>query len=197
MMSAGTILGLGGVLTGLKIRVILLLGIWLITGCQHNATVREKTGVDTYLGLTGGVVQLLEPLHVAPGRARIFLQRGEIHRKYSVNEYVPQCSFEVDSVAHMGMTIEPDTFRITGVQRILEEVVYLRKRHVASQSIAMFEDTGAALVFAGYHFWLDSPRQPGVMRLTCHGTYADLPEAQPPTLLEIHEALGKVAQISR
>lgn len=176
-------------------RIVLFLGVLLLSACQHTASVRERAGVDTFLGLTGASVRLLEPLNVAPGRARVFVQSGRIHRRYSVNEYLPQCNFEIDSVAHQGLTIRPGVFRITGVQRVMEQVVYLRERTVASRSIAMFDDPGSSQVFFGYHFWLDAPGQPGLMRMTCHGAYADRPEAQPPTLVEIREALGRVAKI--
>jgi hypothetical protein len=72
-----------------------------------------------------------------------------------------------------------------------------RPVRVASLQFAGFDgdSDGVSASFMGYHFWLNSPRQPHVMRMTCHGVYAEPGDLRPPTLQEIRDTLGDIAHL--
>jgi len=172
-----------------------LLAIFL-GGCQGGGgTVREDSRSHQFLNLQGGQLTLHQRLWVEAGRARVFVQDGQVSK--SINDYAPQCNFEVDSVAHQGMAIEADVFLIERVQAVMEEVVQLRPLQLASlKLVGMDGEEGVSAYFEGYHFWLSSPKQPHVRRLTCYGAFAEPGDLQPPTLQEIRTVLGDIAHIS-
>jgi len=172
----------------------------VLAGCQGGgATVRVDSGSREFLDLQGGLLVLERSLEVGPGRARVFIQDGTARIGYSVNEYDTQCNFQIDTIDHQGMPIEPDTFLISRVQSLWEPVVKARPVQVAGLRVAGFDGDGGGFSasFMGYHFWLNSPRQPHVMRMSCHGVYAEPGDLRPPTLEEIRETLGDIAQFQR
>jgi len=184
----------------MKLFTLLSLGLvaLVLAGCQGGgATVRASSGSQDFLDLQGSLLVLERPLEVGPGRARVFIQHGRARIGYDVDEYDTQCNFEVFSVDHQGMPIEPDTFLISRVQLLWEPIVLARPVRVASLQLAGFDGdaNGVSASFMGYHFWLNSPRQPHVMRMTCHGVYAEPGDLRPPTLQEIRDTLGDIAHL--
>lgn len=135
-------------------------------------------------------VNLERPLAVAEDTARVFIQSGKVLSHYSVNAFKAHCNFEVRELGNNGVEIEPDQFRITRVQRLEEQVVFLTPVRVAT-----IGDGGPPFVKEGFHLWLQSVRQPEVIRLSCHGARDERGLARPPTTEEIDEALGSVARV--
>ena len=128
------------------------------------------------------------------GRARVFLQGGAPVRGF--DQYRPHCALEIRSVQHDGFEVAPGIFRITRVQHSLQQVVDLGGRDWAWVSIGFgLPGFGSSSFHEGYHLWLDAPERPQVMRLSCYGTYDRPPDLRPPTLTEIREALGGLAEI--
>ena len=186
----------------MKLLTLLCLGLLslVFAGCQGGgATVRVSSGSQDFLDLQGGLLVLEKPLQVGAGRARVFIQDGRARVGYNVDEYDTQCNFDIFSIDHQGVAIEPDTFLISRVQLLWESIVLARPVQVASLQLAGFDGDadGVSASFMGYHFWLDSPRQPQVMRMTCHGTYAEPADLRPPTLQEIRDTLGDIARLQR
>jgi hypothetical protein len=169
----------------------------LLGGCEGGgSTVREAAAADRYVNLAGGTVTLHQALPVKAGEARVFLQHGEVAGKAGF--YAPQCNFEIDSVQHGDVSIKPDVFKILRVQHVMEEVVQAHlPLKVASLTLAGMDDAGIAQYFEGYHFWLESPKQPQVRRMSCYGVHAEPGVLQPPTLKEIRETLGNIASIGK
>jgi hypothetical protein len=171
---------------------------FLLSGCEGGgSTVREASSADRYVDLAGGTVNLRQPLPVRAGQARVFLQHGKVSS--GVDFYAPQCDFEIRSVKHQGVTIQPDIFRILRVQHVMEQVVQADSPiKVASLNLAGLDDSaGISQYFEGYHFWLESPKQPQVMRMSCYGVHAEPGVLQPPTLNEIRATLGDIASIEK
>lgn len=179
-------------------------GALLIGACQQSATVRESFG-QGFVQLSGSYLVLKQPLDVPAGKARVFIQAGGTPEAPSrvlsggFDHYSPHCAFEIRSIDHAGFTIAPDTFRITQVQGSLERVVETAPVEVAALGFAGLgmDGGGSTAYHEGYHFWLASERQPQVMRMSCYGVYAEPYELYPPTLQEIREALGGIAEIRR
>ena len=187
-----------------KIHPVLLLGplgllltSLLLGGCMGGgSTVREAVSVDRYIDLAGGKVKLHRVLEVKAGQARVFLQHGKVTG--SVDSYAPQCDFEITSVDHEGTYIQPDVFKILRVQHVMEQVVQSYSPiRVASLTLAgISDDGGISQYYEGYHFWLQSQKQPQVLRMSCYGVFEEPGWLRPPTLREIRATLGDIASIS-
>lgn len=186
------------------VAIVLCCGL-LLLGCQKSAPVREAEGQQAFVQLQGATLVLRQPLTVPAGSARVFVQAGAASdggrsRVLSggFDQYRPHCAFEIRSIRHNGFTIEPDTFRIVQVQGSLQSVVMRGPVMVASLQLARgMEAAGSSAYHQGYHFWLESERQPEVRRMSCYGVYAEPDTLQPPTLQEIRDALGGIAEIRR
>lgn len=167
----------------------------LLAGCQSSSTVRDSE-INRWVLLDGAQLQVRQALPVSAGKARVFVQDGVISGGY--DNYRPHCAFEIESIDHDGVTIEPDTFQIVRVQRTLVQVVQAQPLRFAGPWRASLNGGGGSSSYHdGYHFWLYSERQPQVMRMSCYGVYAQPYELYPPTLAEIGTALGGFAEIER
>ncbi len=101
---------------------------------------------------------------------------------------------------HDGFEIAPGVFRITRVQHSLEQVVDSGSRQLARTLTGfhlgrLIDGGGSASFHQGYHFWLDAPGRPEVMRLSCYGTFDQPPDLRPPSLTEIRAVLGALGEI--
>lgn len=186
----------------MKAFLFVLTAALLVTACQKSATVRDASG-QGFVQLAGSNLVLKQPLTVPAGAARVFVQTGAPAGPSRIlgggfDQYRPHCGFEIRSIDHAGFTIQPDTFRVTRVQGSLVQVVAIEPLRLASLQLARGMDGGGSSAYhEGYHFWLASERQPEVMRMSCYGVYAEPDRLQPPTLQEIREALGEVAEFRR
>ena len=162
--------------------------------CQQSSTVREASS-GSFQQLQGANLVLNQPIRVSAGKARVFVQDGEVRSGH--NSYKPHCAFEIKSVQHDGVAIDAGTFPITRVQGSLQQVVSAEPLQTASLQLAGMDGggDGPSSLYLGYHFWLSSVGQPEVRRMSCYGIYAEPQDAEPPTLQEIQQALGSVAEI--
>ena len=180
----------------MKIIALAVAASLMLAGCQRSSTVRD-TEVNRWVLLDGAQLQLLQPLPVRAGKARVFVQDGAVRGGF--NQYDTHCAFEIDSIDHDGMTIEPDTFQVVRVQRSVVQVVQSGPLRLAGlwQVNAGLDGFGSSSYHDGYHFWIYSERQPEVMRMTCYGVFAPPGELQPPSLEDVRRALGGLAEIRR
>ena len=180
----------------MKFLIVILSAGLVLAGCQggSSAFVRDATGDDKFVQLEGAGIVLNQELNIAPGKARVFVQNGEVSAGF--DSYQTHCAFEITSVRHEGVSINPDTFIISKVQRDIQQVVKARPVQVAGLSLASgLGGSGAQSYYDGYHFWLTSANQPQVRRMSCFGVYAQPYELFPPTMVEIRQALGSLAEI--
>lgn len=167
----------------------------LLAGCGQSGLVRKDTASPLYLPPVGTRIELQNPLTVAPGRTRVFLQRGKTRQ--GVDQYLPNCNFEIRKLSEQPQVISPETFLVVKVQRVTEEVVQLtRPVVVAGIGLAgMDADSGQPMIVRGVHLWIGSDTQPDVMRMTCRGAFDDAWRAQLPSIDEMREALGDYASL--
>ncbi len=165
----------------------------LLTACSQSYMVNDNLAYPYNLPPVGSKVVLLKPVAIEPGTTRTFLQLGRAMALGDFNRYRANCNFEVEKLSEKTQRIEPGTFIVRKVQRLVTEVV----RDTVSQPgfSTVDYDPGSPMVTHGYHLWLSSEKQPGVMRMTCHGAFDDLSRAQPPSIDDIREALGEIAEL--
>lgn len=185
----------------MKSLLIMFSGVLVLAGCQGEVRQVAYSPAAVH-ALKGTELVLHQALQVAPGKARVFIQEGAVpqarnpYLRGPVDQYRPHCAFEIESVDHAGVTIHPDSFRIRAVQESIQKVVSRSPLHVAGLQLAIgLDSVGSGSYHQGYHLWLDSERQPDVRRLSCYGVYAVPFDLRPPTLAEIRETLGGVAEI--
>lgn len=166
----------------------------LLAACQQ-APVRDEASHRSRVGV-GSTFVLHQGLSVPAGHARVFLQGGSVVAKTKLDRYRPHCNFEVRQVSDGTLRIEPDAFLVTGIDEYEEEIV-ARPQRTRVAALVGGESFDALSVIARFvRHRLSSERQPGVMRLTCHGGF-DLPrDALTPSIAEIRQALGEVATLN-
>ena len=168
----------------------------VITGCQTTGTVQQAAS-GAYIDLQQAEVVLEREIRVPAGKARVFIQGGEVISSDGLSgafdSYRPHCAFEIGSVDHDGYPIRAGVYRVTRVEPSIVPVVTAAPVMVAWSG--GFVGGGSQAYYDGYHFWLASETDPTVRRMTCYGVYAEPYELYPPTLGEINAALGDVAHL--
>jgi hypothetical protein len=176
-------------------RSLLFMLALLLTGCSQRYLVNDDPTYAYNLPPVGSRIVLKKPLRVPGGETRIFLQGGEAMKKSEFDRYKASCSFELRKLADTARNIEPDSFLVTEVQRLTQEVVQRKPAFSGFLKVAMQDSGGKPMVTQGYHLWLGSEKQPDVMRMTCRGAFDDLSRADPPSLEEVKQSLGDYAEL--
>lgn len=165
----------------------------LLSACTQSYMVSDNLAYPYNLPPIGSKVVLLKRVAIEPGTTRTFLQRGRSTSLGNFDRYRANCNFEVENLSDRVQQIEPDTFVVKKVQRLTTEVV--RNHTDQPRFFAVELDRGSPIVTHGYHLWLSSEQQPDVMRITCRGAFDDLSQAEPPSIEEIRETLGEIAEL--
>lgn len=171
-----------------------IFAVIFLIGCQAQSGLRTTSDLARDLRHKQVSFGLDQDLEIPSGRARLFLQDGNVvgGRSY----YRPHCALVVDSIDHTGFPITAQIFDVIRVQRSTVQIAALSDLRFAGLLTASSSyNNNADRYFDGYHFWLDSGTQPAVMRLSCYGIYARPSDLRPPTLDEINAALGSIGTI--
>lgn len=137
-------------------------------------------------------IELRETLTVPAGHARVFLQAGRVVPKGRLNQYQPQCNFEVRQVSDGSEQITADTFVVTA---LYEDETELVARPQMLWRAGWSTDNNSPFVNRFIRHRLHSPRQPQVMRLTCYGGFGEPWQVHYPSISEIRLSLGSIATV--
>jgi hypothetical protein len=176
-------------------RFSLLMLTLLLAACSQRYMVSDDLAYAYNLPPVGSTLVLKRAVEIPAGEARIFLQNGKPMKKSDFDRYKPSCSFEVRKLADQPREIDPDSFLVTQVQRLTEQVVQRSAPSTGFVKVDVEAGGGKPLVVHGYHLWLGSDRQPNVMRMTCLGAFDDLNRAVPPSLEDVKKTLGDYAEL--
>lgn len=146
----------------------------------------------------GSHLTLHQSLMVTAGHARVFMQNGQVVAKTKLDLYQPHCNFEVRSVSSGASIIEPDDFVVTAVMEDETEVVQgppAQQYAAVGKMVAMGGDATLVMVTRFIRHNLESGHQPEVMRLTCHGGFAEPWQAAYPGIDEIRQSLGALVTL--
>jgi hypothetical protein len=176
-------------------RLFVTLFALMISACSQQYISSSDPNYAYNLPPVGSTLVLKKPVTVAAGETRVFIQGGELMKRSEFDRYEANCDLELRKLQDRPREIEADSFIITKVQRLMEQVV--RKSSPRSGFVKVgFDVGGKPMVVRGYHLWLGSDRQPDVMRMTCRGAFDDINRADPPSLEEVRRALGGIADLS-
>lgn len=179
----------------MKRLLLALAGAALVAGC--GPVPRDENYVY-YHPPVGTQVTVHKTLDIPPGRARVFLQNGQIVAYTARNQYYPNCEFEINTVDDTVRQIQPDTFRVNRVQIKRDQVAQSRPVQVAGVGIGIgmgIGDIGSTNIMWVVEMYLKSAQQPDVLRLTCRGGEDRPSDAEPPSINEMRHALGDYASI--
>ncbi|MCG8489848.1 MAG: hypothetical protein MI756_20425 [Chromatiales bacterium] len=164
-----------------------------LSGCSTNFQSSLNPANPYHQIPVGSKVVLKQALEVSAHRTRLFLQLGETMQLEDFDRYKANCNFELSSLTDGVQTIQPQTFTIRRVEGLMVEVV---KKLPEYRFVPVgLDDQGTPMVSQGYHFWLDSEQQPEVLRLSCRGAFDDMWETQPPSIEEIQQTMGDLAEL--
>lgn len=132
-------------------------------------------------------------IEIPPDSATVRFQFGQIVR--GLNEFEPNCVFELTTVRTTPQPVAPQTFVITKVRsgssfRNSMRAPGLRfvKTHLGA------DDSGPTRYFYKTEMFLRSDKQPNVLMLTCQHAWesgsSSFEYQRPPTVAEMREALG-------
>jgi hypothetical protein len=164
-------------------RLALVAALLLLMACQQ-APVRDENSPRSRVSIGSHFI-----LH------QVLAQEGQVVAKNKLERYQPHCNIEVHSVSSGGSYIEPDTFVVTAVMEDEVEVV----RGTAWQHYASLFYSGdgmdTLMLSRFVRHTLQSASQPEVMRLTCHGGFAEPWQVATPSVREIRQALGELVTL--
>jgi hypothetical protein len=166
----------------------------LLAACTQQYLVNDDLDYPYNLPPVGSTVVVRRVITVPAGETRIFLQNGERFSKQDFDRYEPSCSFELRKLADKPREIQPGSFVITKVQRLMRQVVRMDRPPSGLLKVDI-DIGGKPMVIHGYHLWLGSETQSGVMRMTCWGYFDDLHRAEPPSLNDVKKSLGEFADL--
>jgi hypothetical protein len=173
-------------------KAILLFGLsLLLTACQSAGVIYSRDS-GAYQAIA---IELNQSLTIAPERTRVFIQDGRVFANVATTDhYRPQCALEVQQRLPTAQSIAAGRFIIDRVQGLIDSVVQSRERQFAGLMVVAMVDDGAPMVHTGYHFWF-KPNAAQVTRMSCYGVFADLQNAEAPTVEDIRVALNGVAEL--
>lgn len=134
----------------------------------------------------GSALELHQTLSIPPDRVSVRIQDGKLQD--SVDQYRPNCKFEIRTMASVQRAVRPDRFEIQRVRRFAEGVL----AGLTTAGIGLFGD-GPSYTPYITELYLHSDRQRDVLRLSCqHWQDPAWVEAAHVTVPEIRAALGPV-----
>jgi hypothetical protein len=177
----------------MKRLVTVILGLFL-SACAQQYLVNDDLDYAYNLPPVGSTLAVKKPITIPAGQVRVFLQHGDVFNKSDFDRYEPSCSLELRKLADSPREIQPDSFMVSKVQRLMQEVVRNTPPQAGLVKVEWIPD-GKPMVVHGYHLWLGSDKQPDVMRMTCRGFFNDINRAEPPSLNDVTKSLGDYAEL--
>ncbi len=123
----------------------------------------------------GSYFTLLQPVESPRENTTIYIQHGRILPSNTVEEWAPHCFFELYTLVTEPRVVEPDEFEI---QRVTREANPLWVGLPTMVAYGGGADGGPTQLFYRTRFYISSPTQEDVWRLTCQ---IDRMEAQGPS----------------
>jgi hypothetical protein len=163
----------------------------LLAACQQAGS---RKGFYTSPLLPGDEVEVVRPITIPAGLARIYLQHGQTMSYGSTDQYAPFCYFLLRDPLPQEQQIQPDVLVVDSVW-LDETTVYLvRPVRVAGMGLGLGFGGGRMPIAYQFHISLKSQKQAPVT-LVCSGAFDDAVSAQPIRLPEVREVLGKYAEV--
>ncbi len=172
----------------------MLRGSWLLSlllllaGCQGMYPYDESQ--RAFSVPSGSALVLNRALIVPAGELAIYLQNGVAYGG-APNRMLPYCKFELRQRHEEPRRIEPRTFRIDRSTRHWSAGLTPDWRLQPARLLLFDFDGGPTFIIYSSFFFLSSPQQPDVLRMTCEH-WGDPATDWFLSITEIRQALGEV-----
>lgn len=169
----------------MKIAIVVVALLVLSTGSLAQAGDESSPFFKVPVGST---LTLNKKLTVQPGKASVRMQDGDVMSFPRIDKYYANCDFEVNTIAKEPTVIEPDTFTI---MKVVNEHDFTTDDSV----ISTFDSGGDSAVDYMTVMYLESKKQPDVLRMTCTH-WEDPIDAEYLSINEMRKAMGKIFTLS-
>jgi hypothetical protein len=159
---------------------IAIFPLLLLVGACQLASVNQNVDSPFYPPPVGSKLILKTDITIPPDNAGVMLQGGQVMNQRSINQYQPNCRFEVNAVLSTAQTVAADEFQVT---------------HVTTNSYQVRSRDGFTKVsnLSWFNYVtimkLSSPRQPNVRSLTCQ-QWGDPAMGKQVSISQMRTALG-------
>jgi hypothetical protein len=144
-----------------------------------------------YMVPAGSSLVLTEAITFPPGRARVYVQGGEVRPHGGVNRYEPYCRLHLRIVPETAYTLQPGEMR---VQRVSRQTEYVQSGPVqVAGLLGSIDDGGPVFSIEQTVFRLQSAAHP-VHRMVCEH-WQEFARARHVTMAEIRRALNPVLRL--
>lgn len=173
--------------------------VWLVcvlaalTACQSSGS---RKGFYSSPLQPGDQVEVRRDITVPAGKARVYLQQGQLTSYGGVNQYAPFCYFLLRDPLPDAQVIKPGVFEVDSVWLDQTSVSLELPVHVAGVGIGIGGVIGGDRMPIAYqfHIRLKSTEQANAT-LVCSGAFEEPVTAAPIRLNELREALGDYATV--
>lgn len=161
-----------------------------LAGCQSLSSYPVDS--PWYQPPPGSRWVLNQAVEIPPNSATLHFQFGKIVG--GVQEFEPNCVFELRTVKETPQRVEPDVFEVTKV-RSGSSIYRAARRSTPGLMQASWgsDDTGSIRYYYKTEMFLRSEKQPDVLLLTCQhawDTGSSFQYERSPTVAEMRQALG-------
>jgi hypothetical protein len=175
----------------------------ITTSCAIN---NNNPKQSWYYPQAGSRIILHQKITIPANSGSVYIQHGKITGG-AHSRFHPYCKIRIRSVKNTRQFIQPDTFNVTHSTRQMELVADrgIKVAALGNTASGLGIGIGVNIGFGSSHapsdivetvrMTLHSASQPGVMNLVCGGAEDHPANAEPPTLAEIREALGKIITV--
>ncbi|MCI0505800.1 MAG: hypothetical protein L0Z73_06775 [Gammaproteobacteria bacterium] len=175
-----------------KYVLLCLLG-FLIHACA--GTLQPARPMAHQVVKPGAILKLNRDLTIPPDQAGVRMQYGKFTEYRAINQWYPNCRFEVKNPAPAEQIIQPEEFVITQVSTEFQFVAAEQIKLAAfGIGIGMFGNNGGPTAeVMSTSFYIQSQTQPKVRRLICQH-WEDPYDSRHLLLEEIQQALGDIIE---
>jgi len=169
--------------------LILILVILPLLSCHLSVSVYSQPSVIPI----GSILTLNKELRIPPGKTGIYIQAGQLMERTSLNEYLPNCRFEVNTLNNTEFTVvNEDEFE---VYKVMYESELVSSNTVMYASLDKTAYGVSAMAdIRTTEFYIKSEKQPDVLRLRC-GHWEDPTDAFHLTYDQVIQAMGDVITV--
>jgi hypothetical protein len=144
----------------------------------------------------GSELVLNQPVEISPNAATVRFQFGKIVS--GVQDFEPNCVFELTTVRETPQRVEPDVFVVTKVRSGSSIFRAERPQPPGLPGLMKaglsFEGSSPTRYYYQTEMFLRSERQPNVLMMTCQHAWQSPPSRfefqRPPTVAEMRQAMG-------
>ena len=158
----------------------------LMLGACQLASINDNPQSPFYPPPVGSKLTLKKDIQIPPDNAGVMLQGGQIMSNSGVNQYQPNCRFELNSVSPTEQSVKADVFTITEVKTNSYQVMA-----PSSGFVKVGLNMAATLSMFNYYtlMRLSSTNQPQVRSLTCQ-QWGDPAFGKPVSIDQMRMTLG-------